>query len=144
MLDKKFNFKQLHMGSLVHQKVKENRVSISFLCEAFKCGKQGIIDMYSGDTIDTELLLIWSKILRYDFFRIYSAHLIMYAPVAKVVKRGEKRKRTIYTPKNIYTYGMIDFILDQLEKGEKTTLQIKQEYGIPRSTLHKWINKYKI
>lgn len=45
--------------------------------------------------------------------------------------------------KNIYTKEVIDFILELIETGEKTKAQVIQEYNIPKSTLHKWIYKYK-
>ncbi|RNA61555.1 transposase [Chryseobacterium nematophagum] len=144
MIGKKFNFKHIHLGTLIQQKVKENGLAISEIIHCFGCEEKEIDKMYTSETLATELLLIWSKLLDYDFFRIYSEHLILYAPPAKVVQEGEGAKAHTYTRKNIYTRGMIDFILDQLDSGEKTILQIKEEYGIPRSTLHTWIDKYKI
>ncbi len=33
--------------------------------------------MYKQKNLDTEMLLKWSKLLEYDFLRIYSQHLIL-------------------------------------------------------------------
>jgi transposase-like protein len=44
--------------------------------------------------------------------------------------------------KNIYTKEIIDFIMERLNNKEKTKFEIMKEYGIPKSTLYKWIHKY--
>lgn len=46
-----------------------------------------------------------------------------------------------YFRKNIYTREVIDFILEMVEKREKTKKQIIEEYNIPKTTLYKWIEK---
>ncbi|RNA60483.1 transposase [Chryseobacterium nematophagum] len=144
MLGKKFNFKQIHVGSLVQQKVKENGLEISQICACFGKKEEDITQMYVSETLDTDILLTWSKLLDYNFFRIYSEHLILYSPPSQAYNKGGKKIIYPYHRKNIYTRGMIDFILEELDSGEKSMQQVKQEYGIPKSTLHKWIDKYKI
>jgi hypothetical protein len=37
---------------------------------------------------------------------------------------------------------MIDFILDEINTGEKTPQQVMEDYKIPKTTLYKWIIKY--
>ena len=46
--------------------------------------------------------------------------------------------------KNIYTKEIIDFILELIKTKTKTTTEITQLYGIPKTTLHNWIKKYNI
>ncbi|WP_317207615.1 transposase [Chryseobacterium indicum] len=98
--------------------------------------------MLCKKSTDTQTLLHWSKLLEYDFFRLYTQHLILYSPPTKT--RNPEYKDTLPKfRKNIYTKEIIDFILEILETGYKTKGQIMAEYGIPKTTLHKWISKYK-
>jgi DNA invertase Pin-like site-specific DNA recombinase len=39
---------------------------------------------------------------------------------------------------------VVDFILELINTGEKTSVQITEEYRIPKTTLYKWLNKYNI
>ncbi|GEN74033.1 hypothetical protein CLA01_41050 [Chryseobacterium lathyri] len=142
------NFKKIHIGALIKQRVTENDVQISRICSFFKCSEEKIVKMYETESLDSKLLLKWSKLLGYDFFRIYSQHLILFAPQDGVSfnrptgKEKEKSKMPQFR-KNIYTKELIDFILELLENEEKTKLQIINEYKIPKTTLYKWISKYK-
>ncbi|WP_317047722.1 MULTISPECIES: hypothetical protein [unclassified Chryseobacterium] len=99
--------------------------------------------MYNSESLDSKTLLKWSKLLKYDFFRLYSQHLILYSP--PTARDPEYKDKNILPQfrKNIYTKEIIDFILEILETGYKTKDQIMAEYGIPKTTLHKWISKYK-
>uniref|UniRef100_A0AAU6WP70 Transposase n=2 Tax=Chryseobacterium TaxID=59732 RepID=A0AAU6WP70_9FLAO len=87
----------------------------------------------------------WSKLLKYDFFRLYSQHLILFSPAQK--NSGNKDKasesRLPNFRKNIYTKEIIDFILDLILSGEKTNLEINRKYEIPTTTLYKWLSKYR-
>ncbi|WPO92636.1 hypothetical protein [Chryseobacterium sp. HR92] len=110
-----------------------------------KQSEQDIKKMYLMKSMDTEVLLRWCKLLEYDFFRIYTQHLILYAPPASAQNNKSQGKRNSAIPqfrKNIYTKEIIDFILEMVYTGEKTKLQIIHEYGIPKSTLNKWIIKF--
>jgi hypothetical protein len=86
--------------------------------------------MYAQKNLPTDILLKWSKLLDYDFFRIYTQHLILYSPSSSDVKSEKQiRKKTILPQfrKNIYTKEVIDFILEQIETGEKTKIQVMKE-----------------
>jgi len=140
------NFKEISIGVLIHQRVKEVKMDISCICNFLNCTKIEVQNMYSCKSLHSEMLLQWSKLLEYDFFRIYSQHLILYSPPSprdsnKVIKN--RKKILPQNRKNIYTIEIIHFILELIKKGEKTKIQINYEYGIPKTTLHKWINKYK-
>ncbi|WP_317127290.1 hypothetical protein [Chryseobacterium sp. KBW03] len=100
-----------------------------------------ITEMYLQENLSTNTLLRWSKLLEYDFFRLYSQHLILYAPPSASFKEQAPSKLPHFR-KNIYTQEMIDFILELIETEEKTKRQITNEYGIPYSTLCKWIAKH--
>ncbi|WP_317047557.1 hypothetical protein [Chryseobacterium oncorhynchi] len=106
-----------------------------------KCTELEINEMYALENLPTHTLLRWSKLLEYDFFRLYSQHLILYAPPSASIRESESSKLPRFR-KNIYTREMIDFILELIGKEEKTKRQITDEYGIPYSTLCKWMAKH--
>ena len=79
--------------------------------------------------------------LEYDFFRLYSQYLILYAPPTSETKNQIKSKLPQFR-KNIYIKEVIDFVLHLINTNEKTKKQIIEEYRIPKTTLCKWISKY--
>lgn len=137
------NFKDIHIGSLIQKSVIENNIETSRICNFLKCSEEDIASMYNSKSLDTELLLRWSKLLEYDFFRIYTQHLILYAPPASIKQDKINNSALPKFRKNIYTKEVIDFILEQINSTEKTKSQIIEEYRIPKTTLHKWIEKYR-
>lgn len=141
------NFKEIHIGKLLNQLVTEQEISISRLCNFMKCTEKEVEEMYNMKSLDTEVLLKWSKLLEYDFFRLYSQHLILYAPIGKKNSTEDvENKNKSPLPrfrKNVYTKEVIDYILNKIETGEMKTTEVIERYHIPKTTLYKWINKYK-
>ena len=139
------NFKSIHIGKMIENTVAESRIEISRICNFFKCSDDEIVKMYQSKSLDTEILLKWSKLLQYDFFRMYTQHLILYAPPSANEKRSkENKKQTVpQFRKNIYTKEVIDFIIEQIDTEKMTKKQIIERYNIPKTTLYKWISKYK-
>jgi hypothetical protein len=89
--------------------------------------------------------LKWSKILKYDFFRLYSQHLILYSPPDSVKESTKRNHENISLPKfrkNLYTQEIISFVLELIEDGKKSRQQVISDYCIPKTTLYKWIKKY--
>jgi len=137
------NFKDIHIGDLISQRIKDSKIESSRICNFLKCPEEEIKKMYQAKSLDTETLLKWSKLLEYDFFRIYTQHLILYAPPASAENELKQNKSQLpQFRKNIYTKEVIDFIIELINTGEKTKLQVIKEYRIPKTTLYKWINKY--
>lgn len=136
------NFRNIHIGKLIHLRVKENNIDLPRICNFMKCTEAEINEMYTQENLSTDLLLRWSKLLEYDFFRLYSQHLILYAPPSASISRETDTSKLPRFRKNIYTREMIDFILEQLDKQAKTKRQIADEYGIPYTTLCKWVAKH--
>lgn len=140
------NFKDIHIGSLIRQRTAERKTEIPRICNFLKCTEENVEQIFLSKSLDTELLLKWCKLLEYDFFRPYSQHLILYAPPANKHHNHlseEKKSALPQFRKNIYTKEVIDFILELVETGEKTKNQVIEEYKIPKTTLYKWISKYK-
>ncbi|WP_294221508.1 transposase [uncultured Chryseobacterium sp.] len=139
------DFKNIHIGKLIQEKVSENEVNILRICNFFKAGEEQIYDMYECHELSTGILLRWSKLLEYDFFRMYSQHLILYAPPKSTDSNTKQNKKSELPQfrKSLYTKEMIDFILEMIETQKKTKLEVIQDYNIPKTTLYKWIEKSK-
>lgn len=139
------NLKDIHIGSLIKTRVVECDIGISRICNFFNCDELLINEMYRGHSLNCDYLLKWSKLLEYDFFRLYSQHLILYSPSASLQSNEFKEKKNSLPQfrKNIYTKEIVDFIIEIIETKKKTKTQVIKEYKIPKTTLYKWIAKYK-
>ncbi|GEM53776.1 hypothetical protein EB1_35660 [Empedobacter brevis NBRC 14943 = ATCC 43319] len=137
------DFKTFHIGNLIKERVKEKEIELSRICNFMNFTEDELNEIYTRKSIDSELLLRWSKLLDYDFFRLYSQHLILYAPV-KNNNESSKKQKSISPQfrKNLYTKEVIDYVLSKINKGEMTKSEIIERYQIPKTTLYKWINKY--
>jgi len=136
------NVKDIHIGDLLYKRVKEEKIEINRICKFLQKTENEIVEMYSRKSVDSEVLLKWSKLLEYDFFRLYSSHLILYAPPSNPIKK-EKQSQLPHFRKSLYTKEIIDYILELLETHQMTTKEIINQYRIPKSTLNKWISKYR-
>ncbi|MBA5630496.1 transposase [Moheibacter sp. BDHS18] len=134
------NFKSIHIGKYIQELVTEKKIDIRRICNFLGCSEKKIEEIYKSPNVSTDELLKLSKLLEYDFFRIYSQHLILYAP--PTARNPVEKSQLPKFKKNIYTKEIIDFILEEIKNGEKSKAQIIKEYGIPKTTLYKWISKY--
>lgn len=140
------DFKTLHIGKLIKKKVEESGLEMSRICGFLQLEEKDIKLMYESPSIKTEVLLRWSKLLKHDFFRLYSQHLILYPVPPQETNPNKTKTHKSKLPefrKNIYTQEVIDYILELLQSGQKTKLEIVEEYRIPKTTLYKWISKNK-
>ncbi|MGV0918765.1 transposase [Empedobacter falsenii] len=135
----------IHIGKLIKTRVDEKEIDIERISNFFNCNELDVLQMYESEHLDSYFLLKWSKLLKYDFFRIYSQHLILFSPPQSVhYKEGEGTKTSLPEfRKNLYTKEIIDFVLQQIDSGEMTKRQVIERYQIPKTTLYKWIDKYK-
>jgi len=135
--------KNIKIGNYLQDRVRELDIPIERICNFFNTDEKTILSMYEVNDISTETLR-WSKLLDYDFFRMYTQHLILYAPASALNSKGTKDKSAVLPlfRKNIYTEEIIEFILELIETGKKTKIDIVEEYRIPKTTLYKWIKKY--
>ncbi|MFC3160860.1 hypothetical protein SAMN05443633_105222 [Chryseobacterium arachidis] len=135
-------YKEIHIGKFIKERVDEMEISKERVCSFLKKDEEAVEQMYQSSTIDTGLLLRFSKLLEYDFFRIYSSHLILYSPPSAVDKGKNNKSESIpFFRKNIYTQEIKDFIIGKIQSGEMTLSEIIKEYSIPKSTLHRWLQK---
>lgn len=136
------NFKDIHIGQMIEALVNDNGIELARICKFLKSSEEDVQKMYRSKSIDTDILLKWSKLLEYDFFRLYSQHLILYAPPVSEKKEQTKKISVPQFRKNIYTKEVINFILDQIYAGEMTKNEVIERYKIPKTTLFKWIDKH--
>ncbi|MGD1320448.1 transposase [Chryseobacterium sp. 2R14A] len=135
-------YKNIHIGKYIKEMVDHKKIPIERICNFLGKDEEFVENVYESQSVETDILLRWSKLLEYDFFRLYSSHLILYAPPAAANKSTTPKSDT--TPqfrKNIYTQEIKDFILNRIESGEMTQAEVIKEYSIPKSTLHRWIQK---
>ncbi|RLJ31959.1 hypothetical protein CLU97_1400 [Chryseobacterium sp. 7] len=139
------NLKNLNIGSSIEDIVDKNRIEMQRICNFLKCTEADVFAMYKSKSLDTEVLLRWSKLLEYDFFRLYSQHLILYSPPSstEAAQKGKILNSLPVFRKNLYTMEMIEFILEKISNGEMTKSQVITEYRIPKTTLYKWVQKYR-
>lgn len=139
------DFKNINIGDLIQMRVRECKLTNSEVSCYLDIKESEVEQIYESEKINVELLLRLCYLLEYDFFRIYTQHMVLYSPPsgAKLIVRKKKLVRSLNYRKNIYTRQIIDFILEILNKGIKTEEQIVKDYGIPEATLSKWIAKYK-
>lgn len=137
----KFNYKEIHIGAMIGQMVLEKEIDEDRIANFFNVEKALIERMYKEKSLDTDLLLRWSKLLEYDFFRIYSQHILLYAPLPK--KKNKVKSALPSFTKSLYTPEIIGFIIELIELKKKTPTEIIKEYNIPKTTLYKWIKKHK-
>ncbi|KMQ69186.1 transposase [Chryseobacterium sp. FH2] len=141
------HFRDIHIGTLIKKRVAESEIEISRICNLLACTVQEAEHMFSQKDLPTDVLLKWSRLLEYDFFRLYSQHLILYAPPSSVDynKTTEENKKKSTLPqfrKNLYTKEIIEFMLEKIRKREMTMRQVMDKYKIPKTTLYKWMKKY--
>ncbi|EJL70317.1 hypothetical protein [Chryseobacterium populi] len=137
------NLKEIKIGNLIKIKVEENNIAIGRICNFFDLNANTINEMYNEKSIETELLLKWCKLLEYDFFRLHSQHLILYSPPKAINSNANQNSVLPRFRKNLYTKEIIDFILELIESETKSVKQVIEEYKIPKTTVYKWMNKYK-
>ena len=139
------NYKNIHIGQMIKARITECEIESERICNFMNSTDREIEETLKQENVSTEELLKWSKLLEYDFFRLYSQHLIFYAPPSAEHNKKKENVSKGELPtfrKNIYTKEIIDFILEQVSSGEMTKTQVMEKYKIPKTTLYKWISKY--
>ncbi|WP_426478029.1 transposase [Chryseobacterium sp. CBSDS_008] len=100
-------YKDIYMGQLISKRVQELDIDESRIVSFFSLSISETTAMYEEKSIDSRFLLMWSKLLEYDFFRIYSQHLILNAPASGVHdiksnwKSGMPQFRKAFIPKSL-------------------------------------------
>ena len=128
------NFKNIHIGQMIKERIAESEMETLRICNFFNCTEDEVIEMYQQENLPTDILLKWSKLLEYDFFRIYTQHLILYAPPSAKEQDSKTEKSSLpQFRKNIYTKEIITFILEQIDSGAMTKIEVMEQYKIPKT-----------
>lgn len=135
------NIKNIHIGSLIRSKVEEYQISIERISRFLNSTEDEVEKMYHAKSMDTDVLLKWCKLLKFDFFQFYTGHLILYAPQARIDNVFTQKENTLVFRKSIYTQEVKDFILDKIKTGKMTANDVVKRYKIPKTTLYKWMKK---
>ncbi len=141
----KSNFKDILIGECIKTRIQEIGITEAEVARSLETDQDELIGYYTAQDMDVDVLLKLSKILDYDFFRLYSQHLILYAPaIARETRSSNVEKSEgLQFRKNIYTFEIINFILEKIENNEMSISEVVNTYNIPKTTLNKWINKNK-
>ncbi|CAD0222878.1 transposase [Chryseobacterium sp. D764] len=135
------NIKNIHIGSLIRTKVEEHQISIERISRFLNEPEDHVEMMYQAKSIDTDMLMKWCKLLKFDFFRFYTGHLILYSPQSRIDHVFKEKGSTIVFRKSIYTQEVKNFILEKIEMGAMTAHDVVERYKIPKTTLYKWMKK---
>ena len=135
------NFKNIHIGKLIKFRMQELDISLERAAIFLNMEEEEIKQVYTQESLDGEAMLRWSKLLEYDFFRIYTQHLILYAP-QKANKPKRKATGLPVFKKNIYSQEVIDYLLNLVESGKKNYAEVQKKYNIPNTTIMRWAHKY--
>ncbi len=65
----------IHIGKLIKAEVYKQKIPISWFAQKLYCDRTNIYKIFNRQSIDSELLLRISKILKYDFFLYYQKEL---------------------------------------------------------------------
>ena len=96
---------------MIKERIAESEMETLRICNFFNCTEDEVIEMYQQENLPTDILLKWSKLLEYDFFRMYTQHLMLYAPPSANEKRSKKedKKQTVPQFRNVRLQTKLDF-----------------------------------
>lgn len=139
-----FKFKEIHIGSLIAALFEERKIETDRALKFLDLKEHQLKEIFNKKSIDSNLLLRFSKLLEYDLFRIYTQHLVLYAPSTSLnTKVSDSSKSTIpQFRKNVYTKEIIEFIVDLIVTKNKTVQEVIAQYNIPKTTVYKWLSKH--
>ena len=60
--------KNVHIGSIIEQKVKDSSMTIKEFADKINCERSNVYHIFKQKSIDSELLIRISETLNYDFF----------------------------------------------------------------------------
>jgi len=135
------DFKEIHIGKHIEKLVSLKNISDERIYNFFKKDFIDLDKLYNMKSIDSDQLLMWSKLLKYNLFSFYNSHLQIYSPdsARSTIKSVDKVKSNYSFSKNYYSNEVIQFIVDLHLKKNKPISFIIKEYNIPKTTIYRWI-----
>lgn len=65
----------IHIGRLIEQELRRQERTVSWFARNLYCERANVYHIFKRQSIDTELLLRISNLLKYDFFSCYTEHI---------------------------------------------------------------------
>ena len=139
------NFKEIHIGKNIQDFLIERDISTASFSKRMQISESALLEIIEKPSIDTQTLLKISQLLKFDFFRPYSMNLMLYRSATtrieisnnNPVPHPKRRKKNLYTPE------VIAFIISEVKSNNYDNIwQVRDKYGIPRTTFDRWIKKY--
>jgi hypothetical protein len=135
---------EIHIGKLIREACLALQITDERMENFFSMPYAEVENMFAQEHLSTDLLLKWSKLLKFDFFRIYSGHLMMYHGIsAKLLKEKTEICAGLDVRKNLYTPEIKNFIVNKVQTNQITIPEAIEKYGVGRTTLFRWIAKVK-
>ncbi|KQS91833.1 hypothetical protein [Chryseobacterium sp. Leaf394] len=139
------NVKDIHIGNIIKEITEEREITIQRICNFFKIDEREVFKMFGQKSLESDLILKWSKLAEYDFFRPYVTHLMLFAGISQNKNNQHlKKSGDLQFRKNIYTKEIKEFIMELVNTKQKTLSEINEEYNIPKTTIYRWIRKQDI
>lgn len=141
------NFKHIHIGNQIKKISELQNITLERACKFHKCNPTDIEEMYDSSSLDSDVLLKWSKLLKYNVFMFYHTHLQIYSPSSATTKiqnnesTKTQSKNEIYFRKNLYSPELIQWLLAKIEEKELSVNDIIEKYNIPKTTIYRWKKK---
>jgi len=138
----KINVKEIHIGSIIKEIIEKREIRLDRVSKFFKLTESEVLKMYEQKSLDSDILLKWSKLAEYDFFRPYVSHLMLFESINQTKNNKQiKKNDDIQFRKNIYTKEIKEYIIEMVNIKQKTISEIITEYNIPKTTIYKWMKK---
>jgi len=135
---------KINIGKIIKEACTTIELKEERIAKFFSMPYSEIEKMYQQEHLCSELLLKWSKLIKYDFFRIYSSHLINYHGIsAKIKSENTVIENGLQVRKNLYTPEIKEFIIQKVQSGKMSTTEAIERYGVGRTTLFRWLAKEK-
>ena len=139
------NFKKIHIGKQIEELVKVKGINKNRIENFFKIPYENIVTHFEQEHISTELLLKWCKLLKFDFFRYYSSHLMIYHGISALQQKSSRPIETgLIIRKNIYTPEIKQFILNKINNNEMDIANVIEKYGVAKTTIYRWLRSQPI
>ena len=139
---------KIHIGELIKKKLEESGMDKTVFANRIKKSYPTTLNIFKKKSIKTEDLLKISKVLKYDFFRVYSAEIQLTCPKAtNNVRIGASAKEagTDSTlprfKKNLYSAEFIENLVKDINDGKMTRYEAMKKYELPKTTLYRWCRK---
>ena len=139
---------KIHIGELIKKKLEESGMDKTVFAHRIKKSYPTTLNIFKKRSIKTDDLLKISKVLKYDFFRVYSAEIQLTCPKAtnnvrqSAMSKGEATDTTLPRfKKNLYSNEFIDNLVKEINEGKLSRYEAMKKYELPKTTLYRWCRK---